>query len=125
MAQSESWKPDSLFRNRGQTYLIIFKMSTCQFCLRNSKCSSCLYHPKLFVTKVQILDDILSKKDDPYLLACTTKTLPLFRKEAEFFTFQIAKHKGSQCKMSQSNSQSCHYEFRCILHVKCPNIIIS
>ena len=66
MAQSESWEPESLFGNRGQTYLTIFKMSTQQFFFRNLQYSSCLYHPKFFVKKVQILYDILSKKDYPF-----------------------------------------------------------
>ena len=71
MAQSESWKPDSLFGKRGQKCLIILKMSTCQFVLRNLHCRTCPYQPKFYVKKVQILYDILSTKDDPYPILCT------------------------------------------------------
>ena len=86
MAQSESWKPDSLFGKRGQKYLIILKMSTRQLVLRNSHCSSCLYHPKFFVKKVQILYDILNPKDDPFrLVYISKKTVQNFTKSRTAF----------------------------------------
>ena len=85
MAQSKSWKPESLFGKRGQKYLIIFKMSTRQFEMRNSQCQDLSIQSKFFVKKVQILYDNFSRlKNVSYPLSIyLCKTAPPFPEKGE------------------------------------------